>query len=108
MYRLKQGLIKSIVIVAVLTLNAKENIPNPNTSSENNYRIISSGCLPATSQTDLNINNVRATILGGGDMWWNLDNGQYEVPQGSGKHSMFAGALWIGGLDIKAIKVGMT
>ena len=32
-------------------------------------------------------------------MWWDLNNGRYEIPQGSGKHSMFAGALWIGGLD---------
>ena len=26
-------------------------------------------------------------------------NGRYEIPKGSGKHSMFAGALWIGGYD---------
>jgi hypothetical protein len=57
-------------------------------------------CLPPTSQTDLDINNVRATILNGGDMWHdlNFDRG-YEVPKGSGKHSLLAGALWIGGVD---------
>ena len=32
-------------------------------------------------------------------MWWDLNNAVYEIPQGSNKHSMFAGALWIGGLD---------
>jgi hypothetical protein len=56
-------------------------------------------CQPARAQSDLNINNVRATILGGGDMWWDLNTARYEVPKGSNKHSMFAGALWLGGVD---------
>lgn len=56
-------------------------------------------CAPATSETDLSINNVRARILGGGDMWWDLNNAKYEVPKGSDKHSMFSGALWLGGFD---------
>ncbi|HMT29555.1 MAG TPA: hypothetical protein PKD91_09780, partial [Bacteroidia bacterium] len=56
-------------------------------------------CSPATSQTELNINNVRTTILAGADMWWDLSNAKYEVPVGSGKHSLFAGSLWIGGID---------
>lgn len=59
-------------------------------------------CTPATGSTDLDINNVRTKILGGGDMWWNpgLQTPQYEVPKGSGHHTMFAGSLWLGGLDI--------
>lgn len=56
-------------------------------------------CAPATAETDLSINNVRARILGGGDMWWDLNNAKYEVPKGSDKHSMFSGALWLGGFD---------
>ncbi len=60
------------------------------------------GCEPASQQKDLDINNVRTTILNGGDMWWNLSNARYEVPKvGTGqvsKHSLFAGALWIGGI----------
>ena len=62
-------------------------------------KTLAEGCAPATAQTDLNINNVRARILGGGDMWWDLNRAQYEVPKGSNKHSMFAGALWLGGID---------
>ena len=110
MYRVKQKLIKYILIITVLALNAKENIPNPNASSNSNYRIIASGCLAATAQTELNINNVRTTILAGGDMWWNLNDGRYEIPRGEGRHSMFAGAIWIGGLDDQGnLKVaGMT
>lgn len=88
----------------------RENIPNPSETNSNNYRLLASGCLAATAQTELNINNVRTTILAGGDMWWDLDNGKYEIPNGGGKHSMFAGALWIGGLDDQGnLKVaGMT
>jgi hypothetical protein len=50
----------------------------------------------------LDINNVRAGIANRGDMHWNIGgngNPLYEVPKGSGKHSNFASALWIGGLD---------
>jgi hypothetical protein len=59
-------------------------------------------CTPSSSKTDLNINNVRATILGGGDMWWDLNNPQYQVGKGSSGNSpnaLFAGALWFSGID---------
>ena len=61
--------------------------------------LINSGCLSSTSESELNVNNVRTTILGGGDMWWNLDNAKYEIPKNSGRNSMFTGAIWVGGLD---------
>lgn len=65
------------------------------------YKTQAVGCAPATSQTDLDINNVRTKILGGGDMWWDpgITTAKYEIPKGSGKHALFAGALWIGGID---------
>jgi hypothetical protein len=57
-------------------------------------------CSPARAQADLDLNNVRARVLAAGDMWWNLTGqARYEVPKGSNRHSMFAGALWLGGLD---------
>lgn len=57
-------------------------------------------CVQATASADLDINNVRAKILNGGDLWWDLVKFPcYEVPKGSGKNSLFAGTLWIGGLD---------
>jgi PKD repeat protein len=56
-------------------------------------------CSPATAQVDLDINNVRARILNGGDMWWDLTTSHYEVPKGSDKRSMFCNSVWIGGLD---------
>jgi hypothetical protein len=57
-------------------------------------------CLPATGQIDLDFNNIRAKILGGGDMWWDLaSNPRYEIPKGSRKHSLFASSVWVGGID---------
>ena len=58
-------------------------------------------CVPATGQIDLDINNVRARLLAGGDMWWDqgLGSARYEVPKGSGHHTMFASSLWLGGID---------
>ncbi len=58
------------------------------------------GCSPGSTKTDLAVNNVRAKIFTSGDMWWDLvGNAKYEVPKGSGKTSLFAGSLWIGGID---------
>ena len=71
-------------------------------------------CAPAAAKEDLDINNVRATILTGGDMWWDLVNGKYLVPKpapgANGPTSLFAGSLWIGGIDASStLKVaGMT
>ena len=34
----------------------------------------------ASAQTDLNINNVRARLLNGGDMWWDFSDCRYGGP----------------------------
>ena len=69
-----------------------------NTQQKTSTRLVSA-CYAPTASSDLEVNNVRTTILNGGDMWWNLSSGKYEVPKGGGVHSIFAGALWIGGID---------
>ena len=70
-------------------------------SAQKTPSVILGGCDPATASADLDINNVRAKILNAGDMWWDLVKRPcYEVPKGSGKASLFAGSLWIGGLDV--------
>ncbi|MCX6257669.1 MAG: T9SS type A sorting domain-containing protein [Bacteroidia bacterium] len=70
----------------------------------NNYKStgsVASGCVIPSTQTELQLNNVRALIMTGGDMWWDLKGkAQYEVPKGSGKTALFAGGIWIGGTDV--------
>ena len=94
--------VKQIVTLSLaffsMALIAKENIENPNLTSVVNTKV-AAGCNPSTSQTDLDVNNVRTIIMAGGDMWWNLDDARYEIPKDGNRHSMFAGALWIGGVD---------
>lgn len=67
---------------------------------------VNPNCLVGTSQADLDINNVRARYMNAGDMFW--DRGaslpRYEVPKRTdntttSKHSMFAAAIWIGGVE---------
>lgn len=99
-----------LAIVALLVCNllsAREysNIPAgkaPKSSGKTN-----TDCLPATAQMDMEVNNIRARLLTGGDMWWDPVGAiaHYEVPKvpkgstESVKNSIFAGALWIGGID---------
>ena len=58
-------------------------------------------CDPATATVDLDINNVRARMMNGGDMWYDRPTGtaRYEVPKGSNKNALFAGSVWVGGYD---------
>jgi hypothetical protein len=76
---------------------AVHGLPTPTTGS---FR---TACVNSTSYTDLDINNVRAHLLGAGDFWWDLKNGQYVVPKVAPGvpevSSIFAGGVWIGGLD---------
>jgi len=94
--KIKQIATLSLALLSIVVV-AKENV-NPGVTSVVNAKV-AAGCNPSNSQTDLDVNNVRATIMGGGDMWWNLSDPQYEIPKGGNKHSLFAGALWIGGVD---------
>lgn len=57
-------------------------------------------CVPASGSSELNLNNVRARINTGGDMWWDFEKAKYEIPKGSRKTSMYSASLWIGGLDV--------
>ncbi len=60
-------------------------------------------CANATSQVDMGINNVRARLLAGGDVWWDGNDGLYVVPNVPAGvdpvSSIFAGAVWLGGVD---------
>ena len=63
-------------------------------------------CKPGVSRTDLDINNVRARYMNQGDMFWDpaASLARYEVPKRTdntttSKNSVFAAAIWIGGLD---------
>ncbi|MBP7244070.1 MAG: T9SS type A sorting domain-containing protein [Bacteroidia bacterium] len=58
-------------------------------------------CPHPSASIDLDVNNVRAKILNGGDLWWDPIStiNTYEVPIGSSKNAIFCGSIWIGGYD---------
>jgi hypothetical protein len=97
-------LIPVVLTIWTTSLNAKENGARPGQPGRSrspgvDANALSASCTPASAKTDLDINNVRTTIMTGGDMWWDLFDAGYEIPKGGNVHSIFAGALWIGGLD---------
>ena len=78
------------------------------TNGTNGVLLVNSGagCKPTTASALLEINNVRALIKNGGDMWFNTSTSvpTYEVPKTTDptepkRNSMFAGGIWIGGYD---------
>ncbi|GAB4250054.1 MAG: hypothetical protein Kow0079_03030 [Vicingaceae bacterium] len=70
------------------------------------------GCSRAVAEAVLNLNNVSALLHGtAGRLWQNEATGTaaYEVPKGSGRRAIFAGALWMGGLDVNGqLKIAAT
>ena len=101
MYRIRLSLLALLFGGLLSPAISKENInaPGGNKTKQNNPVLRAADCDPATSQIDLDINNVRARLLNGGDMWWDLSNGLYEVPKDAGVSSLFAGSVWVGGVD---------
>jgi hypothetical protein len=92
----------AITLIGMMTIagqsDARENLGS---LRKNGLKTSAAGCQPATAAIDLDINNVNARLMTGGDMWWNIGLGvaAYEIPIGSGKSSQFAASCWIGGYD---------
>ncbi|MBS1685937.1 MAG: hypothetical protein JSS76_14400 [Bacteroidetes bacterium] len=69
------------------------------------YKTEANDCTLPTSQFSIDINNVRATLLTAGDMWFDVptSSAAYEVPKGArgvaNAQAIYAGAIWVSGLD---------
>ena len=100
---MKSGVKK--VVLSALSLfavaGAAHAYTTPGKSAQQSLLKTTAGCKPSTASIDLDINNVRARVMTGGDMWRNTgtNTAAYEVPKGSKKNSLFAGSCWIGGKD---------
>lgn len=106
MFRDKKNILAVLIIAAsavAMQANARPNVDtklNPANKS-GQLKTTAGTCKPAEANIDLDINNIRARLMTGGDMWWDIGTAEarYEVPKGSKKNSLFAGSVWIGGLD---------
>jgi len=80
--------------------------PGATDNSNNNGPVVlpqlrSAACAPATALRNIEWNNVRALIETGGSLWQDraTSSASYEVPKGGGVSSLYAGALWMGGIS---------
>ncbi len=74
------------------------------TSSRTNSSTISSraaACAPASQNRTLAFNNASAYIENSGLLWYNrsLGRASYLIPKDAGTSPIFAGGLWMGGVD---------
>src|ERR1043165_9176411 len=103
---MKQPIFLITMLLIGITSMARENTGVHGGSALGQSEKVAAGdCAPASSSIDMDINNARVRLQNGGDMWWDLINtAKYEIPkslpgQPENPSSMFAGAVWIGGID---------
>ena len=95
------------LLVLATTTHAREFVGDANRpknlKNRGSYR---ADCTESRAETDIDINNVRARLRAGGDMWWDgVTTARYIVPKvdpASGEpevSSLFAGAIWLGAYD---------
>ncbi len=86
----------SAATFAKMNVGANRLASVPNTGAKT-----AAACPVTQAQIDLDVNQVRARVLVGGDLWWDPfgQTPYYEVPIGSNKNALYSGALWIGGFD---------
>ncbi len=68
MKRIAKFLWLTLLVAGIATASKADQIHGMKPSRPVNTK--ASGCASATAQIDLDINNVRALIMNGGDMWW--------------------------------------
>ena len=97
-------LLVALTVPATTTAHKDPTRPNrPATAAEQQRIDFRSNCDNAVAQVDMAINNVRARLTTGGDVWWDGSDGRYVVPKPAPGlpevSSIFAGAVWLGGRD---------
>ncbi|MDA3865504.1 MAG: T9SS type A sorting domain-containing protein [Salinivirgaceae bacterium] len=92
-----------IILIVLFSLIGMDALAyyNPSQKKDNSKEIksVGAGCLPATAFKILEFNNVRARVNNGGDMWWDFGSAIYQVPKTQDASALFAGSIWVGGVD---------
>lgn len=113
-----QKIIKYLMITAMiwglsvpLLAHINPNLGGGKTAGNSTSATVRNDCAAGQAVTEQAINNVRATLLTSGDVWWNRADGRYIVPKvdpASGLaevSSLYAGAVWLGGFDGSDLKI---
>lgn len=93
----------SLFCILILQVGYGEEFKFGQLKGTESLKSTAAGCAAPSGFRYLHVNNVRARINTGGDMWWDLPGGigaQYFIPANGSATSLFSGSLWIGGLDI--------
>ena len=69
----------SLILLIIIAFSAQATFIKKSGNSTSNFQFRSANCKAPTSRVDLDINNVRTTILNGGDLWWDLDNAKKAI-----------------------------
>ena len=96
-------LFAALLIVGAVIPGKAEMYKYEDTSHKGQRAQTAAGCTPSSSYDWLDINNVKTRINSGGDMWWDLPSGtgsKYFIPANGSATSLFAGSLWIAGVDV--------
>jgi hypothetical protein len=72
-----------------------------NNSTNSTLVVKSANCAPTSKSLTMTFNDVSAFLQQGGRLFQNPSGNvaAYEIPIGSGKKAIFAGSLWMGGVD---------
>ncbi|MBL7802282.1 MAG: T9SS type A sorting domain-containing protein [Saprospiraceae bacterium] len=65
-------------------------------------RLDAQACDAPNAQLDIQGNNIKARLLNGGDLFWDLNDGQFipnPTPGGNDPTTIYSAGLWIGGVD---------
>lgn len=111
-------ILKKIIFFLVVTFVATAAFghlpPEYKKKKVNNLIQLRNDCTPATQAVDMDVNNVRARLRIGGDLWWDgQGQGRYIVPKPAPGFdevsAIFAGGVWLGGVDpAGALKAAIT
>ncbi|MGB1040286.1 MAG: hypothetical protein ACPGVD_05395, partial [Flavobacteriales bacterium] len=95
------GLILGVILIAPNSLLSREWIGSPKRNNANQIAARSSNCAPATQNRVLEFNNASAYIENSGLLWYNrsLGRASYIIPKDAGTSPIYAGGLWMGGVD---------
>ena len=96
-------MLAALLIAGAVTPGKAEMYKYGQTGNNGQRAQTAAGCTPSSAFEWLDINNVRTRINAGGDMWWDLPSGtgsKYFIPANGSATSLFAGSLWIAGVDV--------
>ena len=97
-------LLSALLIVGAVIPGKADRYKYEQKGANNGQRAqTAAGCTPSSAFEWLDINNVRTRINAGGDMWWDLPGGtgsKYFIPANGSATSLYAGSLWIAGVDV--------